>query len=91
MGSDSWCHTLADQVPPVLAASTGGEGLRPPAGKVSLGRVQPGLCDAEVYPHTHAGTLEMKLMIRTERSLDVSFNVKMYPFFFKAIPELRSK
>lgn len=61
--SDSGCRTLADQVPPVLATSTRSEGLWAPACKVSLGRVQPGLRDAAVYPHTHAGTADKTWMI----------------------------
>lgn len=49
---------LADQVPPVLAASARSEGLRTHAGEVSLGGVQPGVRDATVHPDTHAGTVE---------------------------------
>lgn len=97
--SDSWCCTLADQMPPVLATSTRGKGLRAPARKVSLGRVQPGLRDAAVYPHTHAGMAEIKLYDLTENELEVSlngellwtFNFLFIFYFFKVNSELWSQ
>lgn len=46
---------VADQVPPVLAASAGGEGLRPLVGEVSLRGVQPGVRDEAVHSEAQKG------------------------------------
>lgn len=51
------CRVPADQVPPVLAAPARGQGVRAHAGEVSLGGMQPGVCDATVHPDTHAGAV----------------------------------
>lgn len=44
-------------MPPVLAASTGSEGLWAHASEVSLGGVQPGVRDATVHSDAHTGTV----------------------------------
>lgn len=96
--SDSWCCTLADQMPPVLATSTRGKGLRAPARKVSLRRVQPGLRDAAVYPHTHAGMAEIKLCDLTEIVVKwvlmvncCELSIFFFCFFLKVNSELWSQ
>lgn len=49
------CCVSPDQVPPVLASPTRGQGVRAHAGEVSLGGMQPGVRDAAVHPDTHTG------------------------------------